>query len=237
MLNSLILCKGSFSRMSSNQWLNGRAGMPGRNHTLFAALLLLLAVAISVGSLGCGGAARTADTLGPANTPVPAPTPAPNPAPAVASISPNILTAQGQAFTLTVNGSNFLSASVVKWNGSSRATTFVNSGQLTAQIAASDVASAGQAAITVSSPSPGGGTSGALSFTILAQIAFASNGALDGSNAAGAADNVWLTQGPSAAPLTSLSAANTGNPVWSPDGNKIAFVSSRALDGSNAAGP
>src|SRR5258706_10852109 len=59
-------------------------------------------------------------------------------------------------FTLTVNGTGFVSGSVVNWNGSLRATTFVSGSQLTAAIAAADVALAGTATITVSSPSPGG---------------------------------------------------------------------------------
>ncbi len=147
-----------------------------------------------------------------------------------------MMTAQGPAFTLTVKGSNFVAASVVKWNGSSRATTFVSSGQLTAQIGASDVAVASQAVVTVFNPSPGGGTSGALAFTILAPIAFESTRALDGSNASVKITNIWLTQGSNAVPLTNLSKTNTDSlgPVWSPDGRKITFTSRRALDGSDA---
>lgn len=53
-------------------------------------------------------------------------------------------------FTLTVTGTNFVNASVVDWNGSARATIFVSATQLTASIPASDIASAGTAAITVS---------------------------------------------------------------------------------------
>jgi hypothetical protein len=57
------------------------------------------------------------------------------------------------AFTLTVNGTGFVSTSVVKWNGSARNTTFVSSSELQAAISASDVATAGSAAITVNSGS------------------------------------------------------------------------------------
>jgi hypothetical protein len=54
----------------------------------------------------------------------------------------------------------------VEWNGSHLATTFVNSGQVTAKVLASDIATAGSAAVTVKNPAPGGGTSNALNFTI-----------------------------------------------------------------------
>ena len=160
---------------------------------------------------------------------------APNPVPVAASLSPNMVTEPGPAFTLKVKGSNFVSASVVEWNGSSRVTTFINSGQLTAQIGASDVATNGQAAITVSNPSPGGGTSGPLIFAILAPIAFSSNRALDSSNASTQIHNIWLTQGFDAVPLTGLTVlgADSFDPVWSASGFKLAFTSSRALDKSN----
>jgi hypothetical protein len=50
-----------------------------------------------------------------------------------------------------VNGTGFVSTSVVKWNGSARSTTFVTSSQLKASISSSDVASAGSATVTVNS--------------------------------------------------------------------------------------
>ena len=74
----------------------------------------------------------------------------------------------GAGFTLTVNGAWFVPASVVNWNGSPRATTFVSSVQLTAAILASDIATASTAAVTVVNPSPGGGVSNTLFFSIAA---------------------------------------------------------------------
>ena len=68
-------------------------------------------------------------------------------------------------FTLTVNGANFVSGSVVDWNGSARATTFVSSTQLTAIIQAADTSSAGTASIVVSNA---GVASAPASFTISA---------------------------------------------------------------------
>jgi hypothetical protein len=65
----------------------------------------------------------------------------------------------GAGFTLTVDGTGFVSGSVVEWNGVALATTFVNGSQLTAAVPASNIASAGTASVSVLSPAPGGGVS------------------------------------------------------------------------------
>src|SRR5437016_4184159 len=65
----------------------------------------------------------------------------------------------GPGFTLTVNGTGFVSGSVVNWNASPRPTTFISGSQLTASIATADIATAGTASVTVVNPTPGGGTS------------------------------------------------------------------------------
>ena len=56
------------------------------------------------------------------------------------------------AFTLTVNGTGFVSGAVVYWNGSARSTTFVSGSRLTAAISASDVASPTTASVSVKNP-------------------------------------------------------------------------------------
>jgi hypothetical protein len=86
--------------------------------------------------------------------------------PAVAEASPGGVMQGSDAFTLTLTGSGFAQASVVRWNGENRPTTFVSQGQLTAQIAAGDVAAAGQASVTVFTPAPGGGQSPARPFAV-----------------------------------------------------------------------
>jgi subtilisin family serine protease len=93
--------------------------------------------------------------------------PGPNPLPALSSLSPASTIVGAGAFTLTVNGSRFVSSSVVRWNGANRPTTFLSSSQLSAVIQAGDVASAGNASVTVFSPTPGGGTSGVLPFSVV----------------------------------------------------------------------
>ncbi|MDE2142121.1 MAG: fibronectin type III domain-containing protein [Elusimicrobia bacterium] len=90
-----------------------------------------------------------------------------NPAPSVAALSPNTATAGGAAFSLSVTGAGFVNGSTVQWNGASRATTFVSSTQLNAAIAAADIASAAAVAVTVVTPAPGGGVSGAATFNVV----------------------------------------------------------------------
>ena len=89
-----------------------------------------------------------------------------NPIPTVSSINPISITAGSAGFTLTVNGSNFINGSTVRWNGVNRVTTYTSATQLTAAIPATDVATAGTAQVTVFNPLPGGGLSASQTFTI-----------------------------------------------------------------------
>src|SRR5579863_9137678 len=72
----------------------------------------------------------------------------------------------GPGFTLTVNGTGFVSGSTVNWNGNALATNFVNSSQLTATVLAADIAQPATVVITVTSPSPGGGVSNLVFFPV-----------------------------------------------------------------------
>ncbi|MGH9849044.1 MAG: beta strand repeat-containing protein, partial [Blastocatellia bacterium] len=93
----------------------------------------------------------------------------PNPVPTLTSLTPNTAAFGSPAFTLTVNGTSFVPGAVVTWNGSPRQTTFFSASQLFAQIPAEDIATVGTASVTVVNPTPGGGASNALTFTISAQ--------------------------------------------------------------------
>jgi putative nucleotidyltransferase with HDIG domain len=89
------------------------------------------------------------------------------PLPTTTSISPTSKTVGDALFTLTVNGTNFVSGvSVVRLDGVDKTTAFVSSTQLTAQIPASDLATAGDKSITVFTPAPGGGTSNAQTLAV-----------------------------------------------------------------------
>jgi hypothetical protein len=114
-----------------------------------------LIFAIVVAACGCGGGSSSQT-----------PPPPPNPAPSVSSLSPSSATTCGTAFSLTVSGGNFISTSVVQWNGSTRTTSYVSATKLTTAITAADVAVAGTASVTVVNPAPGGGTSSPTTFFI-----------------------------------------------------------------------
>ncbi len=93
-----------------------------------------------------------------------------SPAPTITALSPSSVEAGYtglNGITLTVTGSNFVSLSTVEWNGSPRQTELISSTEVQAQINFSDVQNAGTATVSMSTPSPGGGTSNALTFTIV----------------------------------------------------------------------
>jgi CSLREA domain-containing protein len=72
--------------------------------------------------------------------------------PIITFISPVSAVAGGAAFTLTVNGAGFVAGanpSVVQWNGTALATTFVSEDQLTAEVPAALIAGQGTGWVTV----------------------------------------------------------------------------------------
>src|SRR3984885_14994407 len=124
-----------------------------------AKIPLVVTTAVSMCALcalsACGGGAG--ESVG--NQPPPV-------TPTITAISPSSAVAGGAAFTLTINGTNFVAASMVNFGGSAPATTFVNSTQLTAAIPAASVASSGPSAVTVTNPAPGGAPSNPINFTV-----------------------------------------------------------------------
>jgi Tol biopolymer transport system component len=90
-----------------------------------------------------------------------------NATPVIAIIFPDEIVAGSGSFTLALNGSGFITTSVVNWNGSPLKTTFSTvTNQLTVTIAASLVVTPGTALLTITNPAPGGGTSAATTFVI-----------------------------------------------------------------------
>jgi DNA-binding beta-propeller fold protein YncE len=141
------------------------------------AVLLRMLVIEGIVSLaflaGCGGGTRQSLNNQPPSPNGSNPPPSgPNSVPTIDSLSPSCVPEGEQALNsfsngqLLVNGQNFVSNSVVRWNSNDRPTTFFSSSQLTAQISASDIAAAGTAGVTVFNPAPGGGSSSTSTFTI-----------------------------------------------------------------------
>lgn len=140
---------------------------------------------LAAGLSSCGGGSSSAGGNSASN----------NPVPAVTGLSPSAATAGSAAQTLTINGTNFVSSSTVTYNGSAHATTFVNASQLTIPLSATDQAQAGNFPVAVTNPSPGGGTSTAVSFTV---------------NALTAPPQISSLSGTSVSPLTPLTISGTG---------------------------
>ena len=67
-------------------------------------------------------------------------------------------------FTLTANGTGFVSSSIIRFDGVDRTTSFVSDSQLTDFVSFSELTTAGTIAVTVFTP--GGGESAAVTFTI-----------------------------------------------------------------------
>lgn len=97
--------------------------------------------------------------------------------PAISQLNPDSVSAGGEAFTLTVTGSNFGTKAVVNWNGAGQTTTYVSGTQLTATVPASLISMSGTAMVTVTNPATSGTgiygsggtlaeTSTAVSFTV-----------------------------------------------------------------------
>ncbi|HKQ74391.1 MAG TPA: PKD domain-containing protein [Blastocatellia bacterium] len=90
-----------------------------------------------------------------------------NPVPSITSLEPPEKREGDVAFSLAVNGSGFINgASLVRYGGTPRITTFVNPNRLTAQITADDLIGVGPVDITVFNPAPQGGESNKLTFTV-----------------------------------------------------------------------
>lgn len=138
-----------------------------------------------------------------------------NPSPVISAVSPPVVVA-GTTTTaaIRVTGSGFDSASQVLVNGSGRPTTFGAATTLDAQLASGDLAAAGTYPVQVVNPTPGGGTSGSLFFSIVPSLTGAGlpglvDVAADGAQANDGADN-----------------PSTSGPVMDATGRFIAFVSS-----------
>lgn len=95
-----------------------------------------------------------------------------NPSPVLSVVSPqNVVAGTTATTSISVSGSGFDSGSQVLINGTGRTTTFGSSSSLTAQLASGDLAAAGTYTVQVVNPSPGGGASQVLHFSVVPSAA------------------------------------------------------------------
>jgi len=98
------------------------------------------------------------------------------PAPVISSLSPSAITLAEvqQGFLLTVNGSQFVSSSVVLINGTTLSTEVTSSRQLQVTITTALISTLGTASVTVKTPSGNSGdlgcTSGGTSLALVLTI-------------------------------------------------------------------
>jgi hypothetical protein len=89
------------------------------------------------------------------------------PVPVITSLGETQTIAGQASYTLRVNGTGFVNGSEVRFAGIPRTTRRIAPGTLEVTLSEADLRAAGNFPITVTNPSPGGGTSNALSLALL----------------------------------------------------------------------
>jgi len=92
------------------------------------------------------------------------------PSPKITSVAPNAINAGSAATVVTIQGSNFTTASSVYVGTSAISTSFVSSSTLQATIPASSLNLAGALSLDVTNPQPGGGASASQQVNVVPQL-------------------------------------------------------------------
>ena len=143
-----------------------------------------------------------------------------NPVPAIASLNPTQARVSETPLIVTVNGNNFVSNSRVRWKGFDRPATYVSSTRLTMEVPPSDLIATGSANVTVFNPTPGGGNSNAISYTIANALPLISS--LSPSSALAGAGAFTLT-------VNGNYFLNTSKVRWNGADRTTTFVNTRQL--------
>ncbi len=101
-----------------------------------------------------------------------------NPSPVLTSLSPNVVQVDSAGQSVTLSGNNFVKGSIVNWNGEQLPAAYISASQLEIVLPEALLASDTDAGnncgddecrnVSVSNPSPGGGTSGTVEFKMTA---------------------------------------------------------------------
>jgi IPT/TIG domain len=119
--------------------------------------VLVLGLVCSLLLWGCGGGGGGTSTTAP---------PTQNPAPTISAVSPSSVMAGAAATSVAITGTGFIASSSVELNGTSVATTYDSATSLSATLPASNLSTGAIGKLTVVNPSPGGGTSSTVDFTV-----------------------------------------------------------------------
>ena len=158
--------------------------------------------------------------------------------PTLLSISPAQKVAHMPSFTLTVTGTNFVSSSEIIFNEASKQTKFISSTELTCQIDPDDTVLGSSAVqesmlfeiqqseavpVSVRNPSPGGGDSNSIEFTIQDNHSFDSP------------ENLSNNSGESDFPAIAIDSSGNFNVAWCDDtpGNYDIYFSRSTDDGAS----
>jgi hypothetical protein len=114
------------------------------------------------------------------------------PRPSIDSINPDNWGTGSGAVEITINGSNFVADSIIRWNSQDKTPVFVSNNQLRLQLAAADVAETAQYNITVVNPEPGGGSSETITFSV-ADCTYSLNPTENLISAAGGSSTIAVT--------------------------------------------
>lgn len=160
-------------------------------------LFWLGSLTICLIAAGCGGNNNSfVPTPTPASTPIP---------PTISSVSPSVIASGSPDTAITVTGSAFVPTSNVLVNGTTIGTSFVSASQLSASIPSSLLAKAATLQISVVNASPGAGTSGSVSLSV---VVVASLSLFATPAAAGSANGPWILDAvalnPSGTPVPGL---------------------------------
>jgi hypothetical protein len=89
-----------------------------------------------------------------------------NPVPAISKVNPASALVGSSGTLRHVSGSGFLPSTVIAWNGTALAATFVSATELKATLPAADLTGSSASQITAQNPAPGGGPSAAATFSV-----------------------------------------------------------------------
>jgi hypothetical protein len=118
---------------------------------------------------------------------------APSPVPSITYVTPATALAGAASFTLHVNGTGFVPASVVTINGQSISTFYSNSTLLTSTISSSSLSTIGTLSVAVFNPQPNGGVSNVVLLPIYSPLPSLTTISPTGAAVGSTADTVAIT--------------------------------------------